>query len=59
MNYVRAVVAGAGSVRAIGRVIHAGRQPAVAEATLIDGRERVLAHASTTCLIFDAPPVQA
>lgn len=56
VNYVRAVVAGAGPVRAIGRVIHAGRQTAVAEATLVDGRDRTLAHASTTCLIFDAPP---
>lgn len=55
VNYLRAVVAGAGPVRAVGRVIHAGRQTAVAEATLVDGRERVLAHASTTCLIFDAP----
>lgn len=55
VNYARAVLAGAGPVRAVGRVIHAGRQTAVAEATLVDGRDRVLAHASTTCLIFDVP----
>lgn len=59
VNYVRAVVAGAGPVRAIGRVIHAGRQTAVAEATLVDGRDRVLAHASTTCLVFDIPATGA
>ncbi|KGM33344.1 PaaI family thioesterase [Inquilinus limosus] len=59
VNYVRAVVAGAGPVQAIGRVIHAGRQTAVAEATLVDGRDRVLAHASTTCLIFGLPAADA
>jgi len=55
VNYTRPVLAGAGPVRAVGRVIHAGRQTAVAEATLVDGRDRVLAHASSTCLIFDIP----
>ncbi len=55
VNYLRAVTVQSGPLRAIGRVIHAGRQTAVAEATLVDGRDRILAHASTTCLIFDAP----
>ncbi|WP_343712351.1 PaaI family thioesterase [Inquilinus sp.] len=59
VNYTRPHRAGAGPVRAVGRVIHAGRQTAVAEATLVDSRDRVLAHASTTCLIFDIPAAGA
>lgn len=55
INYVRAVPADAGQLRAEGRVIHLGGKVATAEGRLTavsDGR--LLAHASTTCLILKA-----
>jgi uncharacterized protein (TIGR00369 family) len=55
VNYLRAVTEATGTVSATGRVVHAGRRQAVAEARLVDGAERLLATASTTCLVFDLP----
>jgi uncharacterized protein (TIGR00369 family) len=55
VNYVRAVTAAAGELRAEGRVIHAGRQAATAEARLVDSGGKLYAHATTTCLVFDLP----
>ena len=52
INYVRALRPDHGPVRAEGRVIHAGRQISTAEGRLIDADGRVLAHGSTTCLVF-------
>jgi uncharacterized protein (TIGR00369 family) len=51
VRFVRPLVAGAGAVRAEGRVLAAGRRTAVAEATVVDGRGRLVAHATSTCLI--------
>lgn len=55
VNYVRAMTRDTGRVRAEGKVIHAGRSIATAEARLVDGNGRLYAHGSTTCLIFEAP----
>ena len=41
-----------GVVLAEGKVIHGGRQAAVAEGRLTDEVGRLLAHATTTCLVF-------
>lgn len=54
VNFVRPLTAECGEVRAEGRVLHGGRQTATAEGRLTDGRGRLLAHATTTCLIFRA-----
>jgi uncharacterized protein (TIGR00369 family) len=42
-------------VRAEGKILHLGRQLATAEGRLTDARGRLLAHATTTCLIFKLP----
>jgi len=42
-------------VRAIGKVVHCGRQLATAEAQLIGPDGTLYAHASTACLVFDMP----
>jgi acyl-coenzyme A thioesterase PaaI-like protein len=42
-------------VRAEGKVISSGRRVATAEGRLTDGRGRLLAHATTTCLVFELP----
>jgi uncharacterized protein (TIGR00369 family) len=41
-----------GPVRAEGRVIASGRRTATAEGRLTDATGRLLAHATTTCLLF-------
>lgn len=40
-------------VRAIGQVVHCGRQLATAEARLVGPDGTLFAHATTTCLVFD------
>ena len=55
VSFVRPLSETTGPVRAEGKVIHVGRQVATAEGRLVDARERLLAHATTTCLIFRLP----
>lgn len=53
VNLVRALTTQVPLVRAIGRVVHRGRQVTTSEATLVGHDGRLYAHASTTCLLFD------
>jgi uncharacterized protein (TIGR00369 family) len=55
VNYVRAVTAETGPLRAEGKVIHVGAQIATAEGRLYDAAGKLYAHATTTCLIFFLP----
>jgi uncharacterized protein (TIGR00369 family) len=55
VNFVRPLSEATGEVRAEGRVLSAGRQIATAEGRLVDARGRLLAHGTTTCLIFPLP----
>jgi uncharacterized protein (TIGR00369 family) len=57
VNIVRAANLKTGPLRAIGTVIHAGRQLATAEARIVGPDGRLYAHATTTCLVFDMPAV--
>lgn len=41
-----------GKVRAIGTVVSRGRQTALAQAHLVDEADRLLAHATSTCMLF-------
>jgi len=59
VNFIRGVTAETGEVRAEGKVIHVGGQTATAEGRLVDSRGRLLAHGTTTCLIFPLPPKAA
>lgn len=52
VNYVRAMTAATEKVTAEGRILHAGRQVATAEGYLRDAGGRLLAHGTTSCLIF-------
>jgi uncharacterized protein (TIGR00369 family) len=54
VNYVRAMTAATGLVRAEGKVIHAGARIATAEGRLTDSAGKLLAHGTTTCLVFAA-----
>jgi uncharacterized protein (TIGR00369 family) len=55
VNLVRALTDKVPVVRAIGRVVHRGRQVTTSEATLVGHDGKLYAHASTTCLLFDLP----
>lgn len=55
LNIVRALTDAVPLVRAEGKLIHSGRQVASAEARLFGPDEKLYAHATTTCLIFDLP----
>ena len=52
ISLVRPITPKTGLVRAEGKVISCGRRIGTAEGTLSDGNGRVLAHGTTTCLIF-------
>lgn len=53
VNIVKALTPKVPRVRAIGRVIHSGRQLATADAQLIGPDGTLYAHATTTCLVFE------
>ena len=53
VNIVRALNLKVPRVRAIGRVLHCGRQLATAEAQLVGPDGTLYAHGTTTCLVFE------
>ncbi len=52
LTFLRPVTEMTGPVRAIGDVISVGRRIGAAEGKLIDAQGKVLAHGTTSCLIF-------
>src|SRR5690349_48962 len=54
VNLVRAITKDTGLIRATGRLIHRGRTTATAEGDIRDAKGNLLAHGTTTCIIFSA-----
>ena len=54
VNIVRAASFKSGPLRAIGTVIHSGRQMATAEARIVGADGKLYTHGTTTCLVFEA-----
>lgn len=52
VHYLRAMQPGMGPVRATGTVIHRGRKQSTAEGKLVDSSGKLIAHATTTCLML-------
>ncbi len=52
LKYVRPVALDAGRLRAEGVVVHAGRRVVTAEGKLVDADDRLVATATTTCLVL-------
>jgi uncharacterized protein (TIGR00369 family) len=52
VSYVRAMTDQTGPVKIEGKVINVGKRVATAEGRLVDQEGRLLAHGTTTCLIF-------
>jgi uncharacterized protein (TIGR00369 family) len=55
VSFIRGMTKDTGAVRTEGRILNVGRRAATAEARITDSRDRLLAHATTTCLIFEIP----
>lgn len=55
VNIVRAASHQSGPLRAIGTVLHVGRQLATAEGRIVGADGKLYAHATTTCLVFEMP----
>jgi uncharacterized protein (TIGR00369 family) len=53
ISFVRPIMPGAGQIRAEGSVLTVGRRIGTAEGRLTDKAGRLLAHGTTTCLIFE------
>jgi uncharacterized protein (TIGR00369 family) len=51
-NFVRPITAETGLIRCEGVVLHEGSRVATAEGKLTDANGKLLAHGTTTCLIF-------
>lgn len=54
VNFVRRISVETGPVQAEGRLIYSGRQIATAEGMLTDHSGKLLAHGTTTCMLFPA-----
>lgn len=53
ISLVRPITPETGALRAEGVVLTAGRRVGTAEGRITDGKGRLLAHGTTTCLIFE------
>ena len=52
VKFLRPVTTDSGRLRCEGSVIQRGRRTALAEARLYDAQRRLVAHATSTCMIF-------
>ena len=57
VNIVRPATQKTGPLRAVAKIVHAGRQLATAEARIEDEKGKLYAHATTTCVVFDVSAV--
>ena len=55
ISFIKGLSKDSGVVRTEGKVLNAGRRAATAEGRITDAKGRLLAHATTTCLIFEFP----
>jgi uncharacterized protein (TIGR00369 family) len=55
VSFIKGLTSDTGPIRSEGRTLHVGRRTATAEARITDAKGRLLAHATTTCLIFEIP----
>jgi uncharacterized protein (TIGR00369 family) len=53
ISLVRPITPQTGPIRAEGSVLNCGRRIGTAEGRIVDGAGRLLAHGTTTCLIFE------
>lgn len=54
VKFLRPATEESGRLRAVGRVVSRGRRTALAEAQVVDEAGRLVAHATSSCMIFPA-----
>ncbi|HEY4096187.1 MAG TPA: PaaI family thioesterase [Baekduia sp.] len=52
VHYLRPITTDLGTIRAIGTVLNRGRRTALGQAEVRDGAGRLLAHATSSCMLF-------
>lgn len=55
VSFIKGMTSETGPVRTEGKTLSVGRRAATAEARITDSKGRLLAHATTTCLVFEIP----
>lgn len=55
VKFLRPVTVDTGRIRAVGTVLNSGRRTALAQAELLDAAGRLLAHTTSSCLLFPVP----
>jgi uncharacterized protein (TIGR00369 family) len=55
ISFIKGISHDTGPVRSEGRTLSLGRRIATAEGRITDAKGRLLAHATTTCLVFEMP----
>ena len=55
ISFLRGMSQDTGTIRTEGQVLNAGRRVATAEARITDDKGKLVAHATTTCLVFELP----
>src|SRR5262245_44495753 len=55
ISFIRGMTKETGVIRTEGKVLSSGRRAATAEARITDSGGKLLAHATTTCLVFELP----
>ncbi|MGW5170284.1 PaaI family thioesterase [Streptomyces nodosus] len=55
LRFLRPITVDTGKVRAVGAVLNQGRRTALAQAELFDSTDRLLAHATSSCMLFPVP----
>ncbi|MBB5048398.1 uncharacterized protein (TIGR00369 family) [Rhodopseudomonas rhenobacensis] len=55
VSFIKGMTKDSGAVKTEGRTLNVGRRTATAEARITDAQGRLLAHATTTCLVFPLP----
>lgn len=53
MTFIRPVTESSGTLSARGRLIHAGKSMALSEVSVTDGEDRLVAHGTSRCFVFD------
>ncbi|MFR9775199.1 PaaI family thioesterase [Micromonospora sp. MS34] len=59
VKFLRPVTVASGTLRCEGSVLQRGRRTALAEARLTDAQNRLVAHATSTCLLLPLTPAPA
>ncbi len=52
INYIRPILPDCGLMQATATIVHVGRRMGTSEGRLVDQNGKILAHGSTTCMIY-------